>query len=204
MNTVLAHPYPPAVKPQPILLEGEQLGLGTFDAQHAELYWRWEQEPDVMAGLGHQTPTTREVRLADYEAQARRMDTASRFTIYDMAAGEPCPVGYTTLLIDHHRRTAEYLIILGAEGRGRGLGVEATELTLDWAFRICALRTVWLYVLEPHTAAITTYQRAGFTETGRRPNCGYWYGQPTDEILMCAEADMTAPVAVTPLGGDRG
>jgi diamine N-acetyltransferase len=187
----------------PIWLEGERVALGAFVSAHAELYWRWEQEPDVIVGLGRQTPESREVRLAGYQAQAQNMDTIPRFTVYDLADAQPRPVGHTTLRIDHHVRVAEYVIVLGKEGRGRGLGVEATALTLDYAFRVTALRTVKLQVLEHHIAAITTYQRAGFIQTGRLPDCGYWYGKPCDEIIMCAHPHTTEPVALIPVGGTR-
>lgn len=74
-----------------------------------------------------QTPESLEVRFTGYESQARSMADQTRFTVYDLTGdGRPRPVGTTALRIDHYVRTAEYVILLGAEGRGRGLVSEAT------------------------------------------------------------------------------
>ncbi|MFG2408116.1 hypothetical protein ACGFR8_28010 [Streptomyces brevispora] len=67
----------------------------------------------------------------------------------------PVPVGVTTLLPDDSVRTAAYIVMLGPEARGRGLGAQATGLTLDYAFHITNLRMVWRRVLAPTPPAST-------------------------------------------------
>jgi RimJ/RimL family protein N-acetyltransferase len=64
-------------------------------------------------------------------------------------------------------RTAEFVILLAPESRGKGLAAEATALTLRLAFRYAALRMVWLKVPEPNAAAITAHQKAGFQHLTR-------------------------------------
>jgi diamine N-acetyltransferase len=48
---------------------------------------------------------------------------------------------------------------------------------------------VWLKVLEPNTAGVRAYQRAGFRMAGRLRQAGYWLGQPCDELFMDATPD---------------
>lgn len=104
----------------PILyLKGERAALGPFTATLVHQYWRWEQEPEVIMGLGRQTPESLEARTIGYESQARSMANQARFTIYDLTTTDPRAVGTTVLRIDHHVRTAEFVIVLGREGRGR-------------------------------------------------------------------------------------
>jgi diamine N-acetyltransferase len=174
--------------PAPIrYVEGERVVLGPFVAGLVPLYWRWEQEPTVIAGLGRQTPESLEARSAGYEAQARAMANQARFTVYRRLAGDDLqPVGTTALRIDHYVRTAEYVVVLGAEGRGHGLAQEVTSLTLDYAFRITNLRMVWLKVLEHNTAGIRAYESAGFKHVGAMRRAGYWYGEECKEIIMDA------------------
>lgn len=174
-----------------IWLRGQRCGLGPFSKPLAELYWQWENEPAVIAGMGRQTPESLEARLEGYDAQARSMGTIPRFTIYDLTADDtgPVPVGTSALRIDHYVRTAEFVILLGAPGRGRGLATEATRLTLDYAFGICALRSVWLKVLAPNTGAVAAYTHAGFHPAGRLRRAGYWHGADTDELIMDIVAD---------------
>lgn len=171
-------------------MQGERAGLGPFTRELAELYWQWENEPAVIAGMGRQTPESLEARLAGYEAQARSMGTIPRFTIYDLTRpGAPVPVGTSALRIDHYVRTAEFIILLGKDGRGRNLAAEATRLTLNYAFTISALRSVWLKVLAPNTGAIAAYEKAGFAQAGRLRRSGYWNGAEADEVIMDVVAD---------------
>jgi diamine N-acetyltransferase len=174
--------------PEPLLwLRGQRAALGPFTRDLVEEYWRWEQDPQVIIGYGRQTPQSLEARIAGYESQALSMDNQARFTVYDLTADAgPRPVGTTALRIDHHVRTAEYLILLGPEGRGRHLATEATRLTLDYGFHITHLRAVWLTVLEHNMAGIRAYEGAGFTQVGRLRRAGYWLGNECDEIVMDA------------------
>lgn len=166
-------------------LRGERAALGPFCRELAEKYWEWEQDPRVIVGMGRQTPESLEARLDGYNAQARSMANQARFTVHDLTAdGGPQPVGSTALRIDHHVRTAEFVILLGSTGRGRGLAGEATRLTVDYGFHITQLRSIWLTVLEQNSAGRRAYESAGFKEAGRRRRAGYWLGADCDEILM--------------------
>ena len=107
-------------------------------------------------------------------------------------------MGTTALRIDHYVRTAEFVILLGGEGRGRGLSREATLLTLDYGFHITNLRAVWLKVLEHNTAGVRAYEGAGFKPVGRLRRCGYWLGATCDEIIMDAVTEeFPGPSVVT-------
>ncbi|MFJ6720942.1 MULTISPECIES: GNAT family N-acetyltransferase [unclassified Streptomyces] len=75
------------------------------------------------------------------------------------------PVGITTLTVNTFVRTAEYVILVAPGEHGKGYAEEATRLTLDWAFHLGALRAVWLEVLEPNTARISTYEKFGFKQS---------------------------------------
>lgn len=168
-------------------LRGERAGLGPFTRDLVEHYWRWEQEPQSLVGYGRQTPETLEARTAGYESQSRNMHSQARFTVYDLGSSDaPRPVGTTALRIDSDVRTAEYVILLGAEGRGRGLATEATTLTLDYAFHVVALRTVWARVLEPNVRSVRVLEAAGFRTGGRLRCSGYWLGRECDELVMDA------------------
>lgn len=171
-------------------LRGERVALGPLTRDLVEDYWRWEQDPQVIIGYGRQIPESLEARVAGYESQARSMANQTRFTVYDLTCeGGPRPVGTTALRIDHYVRTAEYVVLLGPDGRGRGLAREATLLTLDYGFHITNLRAVWLKVLEHNTAGIRAYERAGFKPVGMLRRSGYWLGAECDELIMDALAD---------------
>lgn len=170
-----------------ILLRGSKLALGMTRADMLPEYHRWENDPGVILGYGTQLPQSWETRAAGYEAQARGSDRQARFEAIRLPDNQP--IGMTVLHVDHHVRTAEYVILLAPEARGHGYATEATRLTLDWAFHLAALRMVWLKVLEPNIAGVRAYQRAGFRPAGRLRQAGYWLGQPCDELIMDATHD---------------
>ena len=163
-----------------------------------ETYWRWEQDPALLVGYGRQQPESLEART---EGIAHQLCGSNiRFTVYDLTGEAPVPAGVTTLLPDAAVRTAEYVVMLAPEARGKGLGTAATRLTLDYAFHITNLRMVWLKVLAPNKAGVRAYEKAGFKAAGTLREAGYWLGQVCDEVIMDALAsDFTGFSAVVTL-----
>jgi diamine N-acetyltransferase len=175
---------------KPLLwLHGDIAALGPIRADLVPEYWRWENDPGTILGYGTQVPESIESRTDGFASQTRHSQDQARFTIYDIRPEEPQPVGLASLLIDHQVRTAEYIIVLAPEARGDGIGTQATHLTLDYAFHLTGLAMVWLKVLEPNTAGIHAYQKAGFKPAGRLRNAGYWLGQRVDELIMDATCE---------------
>ncbi|MFJ2788365.1 MULTISPECIES: GNAT family N-acetyltransferase [unclassified Streptomyces] len=163
-------------------LKDGSCGLGPFRPDLVETYWRWEQDPALLVGYGRQAPESLASRTEGMAHQLRGENI--RFTVYDLGDGRPVPVGVATLLPDHQVRTAEYVVMLAPEARGRGLGSAATLLVLDYAFHVVNLRMVWLKVLAPHAGAVKAYERAGFRLAGTLREAGYWLGQICDELVM--------------------
>ncbi|MFF4602105.1 GNAT family N-acetyltransferase [Streptomyces sp. NPDC001339] len=183
-----------------ILLTGERLALGMPRQDLLPEYHRWENDARTILGYGNQWAQAWEVRAAGYERQ-RANDRYQQFEVVQLEG--QTAIGITVLQINTFVRTAEFVIVLAPEARGKGYATEATRLTLDWAFHLGALRMVWLKVLAPNRAGVAAYQKAGFREVGHLRQSGYWLGEPVDEILMDAiPADFPGPSAVTAAIGD--
>jgi diamine N-acetyltransferase len=178
-----------------LLLSGERLALGLPRQEMLPDYHRWENHVGTVLGYGNQMPTPWETRAAGWDNQARS-EVRRAFEVVRLEDQQP--VGMTVLYLDQAVRTAEYIMLVAPEERGRGYAAEATLLTLDWAFHMSALRMVWLKVLEPNRAGIAAYEKAGFRRAGRLRQSGYWLGEPVDEIFMDAlPEDFPGPSAVT-------
>nr|WP_236543971.1 GNAT family protein [Spiractinospora alimapuensis] len=167
-------------------MESGGVGLGPLRGDLAREYWRWESDPGAVLGYGRQVPESPESRAEGLEHQLRGAPDQARFTVYDTASRPATPVGLSSLLIDHQVRTAEFVIVVAPEARGRQVGTQATRLTLDYAFHLIGLRMVWLKVLEPNTAGVRAYEKAGFRHAGRLRDAGHWLGRPCAELLMDA------------------
>nr|WP_256961679.1 GNAT family protein [Streptomyces sp. NRRL B-24572] len=179
-------------------MKDDTCGLGPFRPDLIETYWKWEQDPGLLVGYGRQGPESLEARTEGMAHQLRGENI--RFTVYDVSGAEPLPVGVATLLPDHQVRTAEYVVMLAPEARGRGLGSAATRLVLDYAFHVVNARMVWLKVLAPNTGGVKAYEKAGFQTAGTLREAGYWLGEVCDELIMDALArDFTGPSAVRAL-----
>lgn len=181
-----------------ILLTGQTLALGMPRREMLEAYHAWENDPGTILGYGNQMPQSWEVRANGWERQ-RGNHNYPQFEVVRLE--DKAAVGMTTLQVNTFARTAEFVLLVAPEERGKGYATEATRLTLDWAFHLAALRMVWLKVLAPNQAGITSYEKAGFQHAGRLREAGYWLGAPVDELLMDAvPADFPGPSAVTNAG----
>jgi diamine N-acetyltransferase len=75
-------------------------------------------------------------------------------------------------------------IAMAGDHQGRGLGTEAVDLALGYAFRDLGVRRVWLDVLADNPQAIASYRKSGFVEEGRM-RAHYWHdGAHRDAVLM--------------------
>jgi diamine N-acetyltransferase len=75
-------------------------------------------------------------------------------------------------------------IAIARDQQGKGIGTEAVDLVLAYAFGELGMRRVWLDVLADNPQAIASYRKSGFVEEGRL-RAHYWHdGEHRDAILM--------------------
>jgi len=129
-------------------------------------------------------------RRRDRQERRPRPEQAN-FTVYDLSDGQA--VGACSLFeLSWRLGRATFGIMLG-DRRGRGLGTEATSLTLDRAFNMLGLRNVMLEVLPTNAGAIRAYEGAG---------CVLAVGGRSDSLLMDAVADdFSSPVLARAAAG---
>ncbi|AJT67461.3 hypothetical protein T261_5845 [Streptomyces lydicus] len=177
-----------------ILLTGDRLALGMPRQDMLPEYHQWECDPHSLLGYGAQFPQAWESRSAGWD-RLRNSASSPQFEV--VRTDDQTAIGLTALHVNQVTRTAEFVIMLAPNERGKGHAAEATRLTLDWAFHLGALRMVWLKVLEPNKAGIAAYEKAGFRQAGRMRQSGYWLGKPVDELIMDAlPADFPGPSVV--------
>jgi diamine N-acetyltransferase len=179
------------------VLEGERVALGPLRKDLADRYRRWVHDLDVRSGIltvGIYALEAEETWVEETIAQCGGVaPEIAAFTVYDRSDG--APIGTTSLMrIDWRMSRSEFGIALG-ERRGKGLGTEATRLTLDWAFNMLGLHNVMLTVLPTNTAAVRAYEKAGLRRIGVRRDALSVMGRRGDELLMDAVAgEFESPV----------
>lgn len=87
--------------------------------------------------------------------------------------------------IDKESGTAEYGIFIGEDDAiGKGYGNETAVLALDYAGECMGLKEVILRAFKSNTAAIKSYEHAGFVFEKDMPSVECSDGQKDDMILM--------------------
>jgi RimJ/RimL family protein N-acetyltransferase len=186
------------------VVEGRRVALGPTRSDLVPTYQRWANDPQVASGNGWVIPFTLEAQREWFTRRGARQDCAD-FTVYDRA--DQAPIGFSSLSeIDHRNGTATFGIFLG-ERRDRGLGTEATLLTLDWGFTMLGLHNLMLTVASWNDRAIRVYTKVGFRELGRRHGAGVTMGHRYDGVFMellapdFRQAGHSILAAGTPPGG---
>ncbi|MCB0878383.1 MAG: GNAT family N-acetyltransferase [Thermoleophilia bacterium] len=181
IETVIAEHVPT------LAIEGEIAALGPLSRDLLPVYHQWNNSLDVIRGQAREELLTLEHIEEWYEQVTDRSSDDAYFTIYER--DDMRPVGRTALKkIDHRHGTATFSIYV-ADGRGRGVGTEATRLTLDWAFNHLGLVNVMLEVDGWNERAVRAYEKAGFQVIGPRRAATFNMGERHDELLMDITAD---------------
>ncbi len=179
---------PFAIKPT---LRGERTLLRPFETADLEAMGSILADPDVLRLTGsvhtsdeaeNETPEL-DARTRDWystrNAQVDRLDLA----VVDPATGV-C-VGETVLNEwDAGNLACNFRILIGPDGRDRGIGSEATRLTVDHAFSATPLYRLELEVFVFNPRAQRVYEKAGFVVEGVRRGALRYDGSFVDAILM--------------------
>lgn len=85
---------------------------------------------------------------------------------------------------DDANESCNFRILIGPDGRDRGLGSEATRLMIDYAFEHLPLHRIELEVYAFNPRAQRVYEKAGFVVEGRRRDALLIDGARIDSIMM--------------------
>jgi [ribosomal protein S5]-alanine N-acetyltransferase len=80
---------------------------------------------------------------------------------------------------------------------GKGAGLEATRLMVEYGFERLNLRRIDLEVFADHDAAVRCYEKAGFKVEGRRRENFFRNGKYVDRLLMALLRSEYKPLGAT-------
>ena len=162
---------------------GERVQLRPITDGDTERIVQWRNQPSVRRNFLDQRLFTAESHRAWLEKRVWTGQVA-QFIVLRRDTGEA--IGSVYLRdIDRQNSRCEYGIFLGeASARGHGFGSEACRLACRHAFQTLGLRRVFLRVLADNTAAVRSYEKAGFRFEGRLRRHVCLDGTFHDLILM--------------------
>jgi len=85
---------------------------------------------------------------------------------------------------DIYRSWEFRILIFDANAVGKGVGTEATRMTVHYAFNRCNAHRVYLGVYADNERAVRCYQKVGFKEEGRLRDEIFCFGKYHDAIRM--------------------
>lgn len=153
--------------------------LRALTAKDAETTWQWRNRDEIQYFFaGHPFPV-------NYEKEAKWLESTllqnTPHTYFGVESDGKL-VGITSLRnIDQLNRQAEFAIFIIET---RGIGQDATNQTLNFAFQDLGLERVWLKVMTDNAPAIKLYQKCGFVEEGIMRKSVFKKGQFVDQIMM--------------------
>jgi RimJ/RimL family protein N-acetyltransferase len=181
-------PQPDPARPEDLdLFRGELVRLDAWDVDRdVEEFAAWHLDPGFQ-------------RLG-YDQGARPISTVeARKRMEQWRDGWPSSVDFAVRTIDDDRlvgltrlydidslhRTAILGISIGRSSeRGKGLGTDASRVTIRYGFEELNLHRIWLDVFGYNRRAYELYRRLGFTEEGRWREHLERDGRRHDVILM--------------------
>ena len=180
-----------SVKPT---LTGRLVTLRPFRDGDAEVMARILSDPEVRRLTGSvessaeaERPEPLDDRLRDWYAsrndQADRLDLA----LEDRSSGGL--VGEVVLNeVDLDALTCNLRVLVGPQGRDRGLGTEAVALATGYGIERLGLALVTLEVFEFNPRARRVYEKVGFVVTGVRPSALVFDGVAVAAVDMAVDA----------------
>lgn len=184
----------PAWLPKPVL-RGELVTLRPLVRDDAVVIAALLADPELLKLTGSVASTgealafssTADQRTIDWYATRCEQDDRLDLGVVDNATGRL--VGETVLnQWDPQAGSANFRILIGAAGRNRGLGTEATRLTVGYGFERLGLSRITLGVFAFNPRAVRAYRKAGFAEERVNPGAFTFDGLAVDEIVMAIDA----------------
>ncbi|MFD3943373.1 GNAT family N-acetyltransferase [Streptomyces sp. NPDC058579] len=174
-----------AGSPRQVSWRGQGVAFAPLDIDDAELIHAWRADPVAAHEIGMWPRTLSAVR----ERIERDRDENDRDDFLVLLP-DGTPIGHIALfdqdLVDG---TAEILLMLDPDHRGRGHGVDAVDALVDLAFGELPMHRVQAITHSTNTAALDVLAKAGFVQEGVRRSACLHRGRRYDVAVLALLRD---------------
>ena len=170
-------------------LRGELTYLRPLEPDDADLVSDWYDDDRVRKLMGD-PPTSRARRRQRYEDAVREDgDSVYRFVICRLDDDEP--VGRTDIFfVDRANGSCAFGITIGDPALwGQGLGSDAVNAVMDFAFGELRMERLWLDTDAHNERAQAVYRKVGFSQEGRLRHVWFQDGVYSDDLRMAILRD---------------
>ena len=167
-----------------IRLIGKKCSLRALEPEDLDFLYAIENDPDIWEISNTLRPYSKAV-LKEYlqnthkdifEVKQLRLCVCSieweRIGLVDLFDFDP-----------RHQRAGMGILIINPENRKKGVGAEALQLLIDYAFTILELHQLYANVLEDNLPSIHLFEKLGFERVGVKKEWVRWGGTFKNELL---------------------
>jgi RimJ/RimL family protein N-acetyltransferase len=176
-------------------IRGERVYLRSLEPEDAAIVHGWYADARVRSLMGD--PPVSLARLSRRYADAVTGDGDDVFRFLICRLEDDVPVGRTDIFeIDRQNGSCAFGITIGDPDLwGTGLGTDAVNALVDFAFGQLRLERVWLDTDAHNERAQAAYRKAGFSVEGRLRHAFFQDGEWSDDIRMAILRDEWAALA---------
>ena len=160
------------------MLKGSSIYLRTLEPSDFESLLSWENNPENWRVSETRVPFSKELIL-QYVNSAQDLLAVKQIRLMICLQSTNEPIGSVDLF-DYepiHQRMGVGILIV-ENMRGKGYGLEALELTSEYALNGVGIRNLYCNILGDNQASRKLFQRSGYVEIGCRKDWfndkGYW------------------------------
>jgi ribosomal-protein-alanine N-acetyltransferase len=167
------------------LVRGSRVYLRPLEREDLNArYLSWLNDPEVTAYMETGTFPTTAVGLEKFYNEVTGTRDQVILAVADKKSGQH--IGNVKLGPIHwiHRSATLGIMIGDKKFWGKGAGLEATRLMVEYGFDRLNLRRIDLGVFAEHKAAVRCYEKAGFKVEGRLRESLFKDGSYKDRVLM--------------------
>lgn len=166
------------------LFNGKKIRLAAFRPEDAEIAARWTEDGEYQRQLDTDFARPSTAQEQAEMLNSRRSPNSVTFALRTLEGDRL--IGFVALhSIEWNNQCGTLSIGIGEpEYCGQGLGLEALQLILNYAFNELNLYRVGLDVIGDNERALRAYRKAGFIEEGRLRAAVYRDGRRNDRVMM--------------------
>lgn len=167
------------------LLKGQHIHLRALEKEDLNFLYELENNSAVWEISGTLTPYSKTV-LQFYLENAHR-------DIYDVkqlrlvvSDNKNKVLGLVDLydFDPKHKRAGVGIVIVNEDERNKGIGTEALELFINYAFKVLEMKQLYANILEENNRSIHLFQKLGFTKVGVKRDWISSGGSYKNEVLF--------------------
>lgn len=164
------------------MLKGKNCFLRVLEEEDLDRTHQWLNTIEIMEAISINIPTSKMKQRKWFERLISD-NTKIVFAICLNDSGEH--IGNTSLgEIDYINRNARFSIFINSvNARGKGIGTEATKLTLHYGFNYLNLHKIYLKTTSDNFSAMKMYEKIGFKQEGLLKEHEFKHGKYVDKIL---------------------